>query len=130
MMNRTRPSTAGTLAMKKVAAMHCTVKSRRKGIRRPPRSDRAPRIGDTIALMPTLTATDTASNTPPSRRPNWSVRYSPMAPDTTAKLKIVLAKSYRAHDAGTMARPLGVRAPRPRARFAGPTDGAALATLG
>ncbi len=52
MMNRTRPNTAGTLAMKKVAAMHCTVKSRRKGIRRPPRSDSAPRIGDTIALMP------------------------------------------------------------------------------
>ena len=38
-----------------------------------------------------------------------------MAPDTTAKLKIVFAKSYRAHAAGTMARPLGVRAARPRA---------------
>jgi hypothetical protein len=52
-----------------------------------------------------------------------------MAPDTTAKLKMVFAKSYKAHEAGTIARPLGVRAPRPRARFAGPTDGAALATV-
>jgi hypothetical protein len=53
-----------------------------------------------------------------------------MAPDTTAKLKIVLAKSYRAHEAGTIARPLGVKAARPRALGAGPTDGAALATAG
>jgi hypothetical protein len=53
-----------------------------------------------------------------------------MAPDYDGEAEIVLAKSYSAHDAGTMARPLGVRAPRPRARFAGPTDGAALATLG
>ena len=43
-----------------------------------------------------------------------------MAPDTTAKLKIVLAKSYRAHAAGTIARPLGVRPARPRALGVGP----------
>ena len=55
-------------------------------------------------------------------------RYSPIAPDTTAKLKIVLAKSYSAQDAGTIARPLGVIPPRPRRRGAGPLDGGELAT--
>ena len=43
-------------------------------------------------------------------------RYRPIAPDTTAKLKIVLAKSYRDQAAGTIARPLGVRPARPRGR--------------
>ena len=38
-----------------------------------------------------------------------------MAPDTTANEKIVLAKSYSAHEAGTMARPLGVIPASPRA---------------
>jgi hypothetical protein len=42
----------------------------------------------------------------------------------------VLAKSYSDHAAGTIARPLGVRAARPRSLDAGPTDGAALATAG
>lgn len=37
-----------------------------------------------------------------------------MAPDTTANVKIVLAKSYSAQAAGTIARPLGVIAARPR----------------
>ena len=37
-----------------------------------------------------------------------------MAPDTTAKVKMVLAKSYSAQAAGTIARPLGVIAARPR----------------
>jgi hypothetical protein len=80
--------------------------------------------------MPTLSATDTARSTPPSRGPNWSLRYKPIAPETTAKLKIVFAKSYRDHAVGTIARPLGVRPARPRARDAGPVDGAALATAG
>ena len=40
-------------------------------------------------------------------------RYSPIAPDTTAKLKIVFAKSYSDQAAGTTARPLGVRPARP-----------------
>jgi hypothetical protein len=42
-----------------------------------------------------------------------------------------LAKSYNAHDAGTIARPLGVRPARPPARadpVAGPPGAAALVT--
>jgi hypothetical protein len=46
-------------------------------------------------------------------------RYSPIAPETTANEKMVFAKSYSAHDAGTIARPLGVRAARPRRAGAG-----------
>jgi hypothetical protein len=57
-----------------------------------------------------------------------------MAPDTTANEKIVLAKSYRAHEAGTIARPLGVRAasprPRPGVPIAVPVGGAADVTPG
>ena len=99
-MNRTSPIAGGTFAMKKVATMHSAVNSSRNGMRRPPRSDSAPRIGETIALIPTLSANAAANSKPPSRRPNWSFRYSPIAPDTTAKLKIVLAKSYSAQAAG------------------------------
>ncbi len=54
-----------------------------------------------------------------------------MAPDTTANEKMVLAKSYNAHEAGTIARPLGVSPARPRARPGadpGPWGGAALVT--
>ncbi len=130
MMKRTTPSSGVKSAMKNVAPMHSAVKPSRYGIRRPPRSENAPRIGDTSALMPTLIATATASSTPPSRSPNRSLRYSPIAPDTTAKLKIVFAKSYSDQAAGTIARPDGVRPARPRALVAGPTDGAALATAG
>ena len=54
-MNRATPRTGGTSAMKNVAPMHSAVKNSRNGIRRPPRSENAPRIGDTRALMPTLT---------------------------------------------------------------------------
>ena len=54
--------------------------------------------------MPTLATTAMDSQAFPSRSPNRSTRYSPMAPDTTANEKIVLAKSYSAHEAGTMAR--------------------------
>ena len=63
--------------------------------------------------MPTLTTTATLSSTLPSRSPNWvsSVSHRPIAPDTTAKLKIVFAKSYRAHATGTIGRPLGVSFP-------------------
>ncbi len=60
------------------------------------------------------------------------MRYSPIAPDTTAKLKIVFAKSYRDQAIGTIARPLGVNPARPRAgppvEVAGPGGGAAWAT--
>ena len=101
--------------MKNVAPMHSAVKTSRNGIRRPPRSEMAPRIGDTSALMPTLIAIATDSRTLPSRSPNWSLtRYRPIAPDTTAKLKIVLAKSYSDQATGTIERPLGVSPARPR----------------
>jgi hypothetical protein len=60
--------------MKSVEVMHSAVNSSRNGIRRPPRSEIAPRIGDTSALTPTLSATDTPSSTAPSRGPNWSFR--------------------------------------------------------
>src|SRR5919106_11997 len=128
MTNSAMPTVGGTSAMANVEPMHSAVKSRRNGIRRPPRSEIAPRIGDTTALSPTLSATDTPSKTPPSRGPNWLFRYSPIAPDTTAKLKMVFAKSYKDQAAGTIARPLGVRAARPRARDAGTGDEVALAT--
>ena len=104
--------------MKNVATMHMAVKNRRNGIRPPPRSEKAPRIGDTRALMPTLTTIAIDSSALPSRSPNWRslTRYSPIAPDTTANEKIVFAKSYSAHEAGTIARPVGVSPARPRAR--------------
>ena len=43
--------------MKNVAPMHSAVKNSRNGIRPAPRSENAPRIGETRALMPTLTTT-------------------------------------------------------------------------
>jgi hypothetical protein len=51
----------------------------------------------------------------PSRGPNRSklMSHTPIALDTTANEKIVFAKSYSAHDAGTIARPDGVSAPSP-----------------
>ncbi len=58
--------------MKKVATMHNAVKNSRNGIRRPPKSEIAPRIGDTRALMPTLTMIATERSTLPSRSPNCS----------------------------------------------------------
>ena len=94
-MNRATPTIGGTSAMKNVAPMHSAVKNRRNGIRRPPRSENAPRIGDTSALRPTLTTIAIESTTLPSRSPNWLslIRYRPIAPDTTANEKIVFAKS-------------------------------------
>ena len=97
-MNRARPRIAGTSAMKNVEPMHSSVKNNRNGIRRPPRSENAPRIGETRALSPTLTTIAIDRKAFPSRSPNWLslTRYNPIAPDTTAKLKIVFAKSYSA----------------------------------
>ncbi len=122
----------GTSAMKNVVATHRAVKNSRNGIRPDPRSDSAPRIGETIALSPTLATTAIDSRTLPSRSPNWAslTRYSPIAPDTTANEKIVLAKSYSAHETGTIVRPLAVIPARPRPRTGGGpgSDGAALAT--
>ena len=118
--------------MKKVAPMHTAVKKSRKGIRRPPRSDKAPRIGETSALIPTLTAIATDSSRLPSRSPNRSslIKYSPIAPETTANEKIVFAKSYNAQATGTIVRPLGVSPARPPCGTgdAGSRDGAAFVT--
>ena len=50
--------------------MHSAVKNSRNGIRRPPRSLSAPRIGETIALRATLTATAIETTSLPSRSPN------------------------------------------------------------
>src|SRR6476469_5300899 len=96
--------------------MHRAVKNRRKGSRRPPRSLSAPRIGDTIALSATLIATAIETTRLPSRSPKRlaSVAHRPMAVETTAYEKIVLAKSYRDHARGSAARPLGLSAARPR----------------
>ena len=118
-------------AMKNVAPMHNAVKNSRNGMRPGPRSENAPRIGETSALIPTLTTIAIDSHRLPSRSPNWSTRYSPIAPDTTANEKMVFAKSYSAHEAGTTARPDGVSPASPRARtgtVAGPLGAAALVT--
>ena len=122
----------GTSAMKNVVPTHTAVKNSRNGIRPEPRSDSAPRIGDTSALSPTLATTAIDSRTFPSRSPNWAslTRYRPIAPDTTANEKIVLAKSYSAHETGTIVRPLAVIPARPRPRTGEDpgSDGAALVT--
>jgi hypothetical protein len=81
--------------MSAVGTTQRTVKNNRNGSRLPPRSLSAPRIGETTALRPTLTATATLKNRLPSRGPNRSglISHRPIAPDTTANEKIVLAKS-------------------------------------
>ena len=70
-MNSATPMTGGTSAMKNVAAMHSAVNASRNGIRRPPRSENAPRIGETRALMPTLMTIASDRTRLPSRSPNW-----------------------------------------------------------
>src|SRR5262245_13037737 len=88
-------------------------------MRRPPaRSLTAPRTGETSAFRPTLAMIATLSRMLPSRSPNRrsSVSHRPIAPDTTAKLKIVFAKSYRAQPIGTIGRPDGVSPPSPPRR--------------
>src|SRR4051794_10466865 len=116
MENRTMPTTAGLGPMKAVGTMQRTVKNNRKGSRRPPRSLKAPRIGDTMAFRATLRATAIDTTTLPSRSPKRLalVAHRPIAVETTANEKIVFAKSYKAHAIGTIARPLGVSAARPR----------------
>jgi hypothetical protein len=69
-MNRARPSSGATSAMKNVVAMHSSVKNSRNGMRPGPRSEKAPRIGDTSALMPTLITTAIDNRALPSRSPN------------------------------------------------------------
>src|SRR5829696_780406 len=100
-VNSRRPPIGPATAITSVGAMANDVNASRNGSRCPPRSDSAPRIGDTIALMPTLTATDTLKASWPTAGPNWSGRMShrPMAYERTANEKIVLAKSYSAQAA-------------------------------
>ena len=86
---------AGLGPIRAVGTMHRIVKNNRNGRRRPPRSLSAPRIGETIALRATLIATAIDTTRFPSRSPKRlaSVAHSPIAVDTTANEKIVLAKS-------------------------------------
>ena len=79
--------------------MHSAVNASRNGSRRPPRSESAPRTGDTRALIPTLTMIAMLRTACPVAAPNRasSVSHRPIAPDTTANEKIVFAKSYSAH---------------------------------
>ena len=130
-MNRATPTTGGTSAMKNVAPMHSAVKPSRNGIRRPPRSENAPRTGDTAALMPTLITIASDSTTLPSRSPNCVslIRYSPIAPDTTANENIVFAKSYRVQAPCATGRRFGSRAPVAIVDGAG-TVGAVIVTPG
>ena len=97
--------------MKNVAPMHRAVKPSRKGIRRPPQSENAPRTGDTAAFSATLMMIASDSTTLPSRSPNWLslIRYSPIAPDTTANENIVFAKSYSVHEPWATSRWFGSR---------------------
>ena len=114
--------------MKNVGAMHRQVKNSRNGIRRPPRSreraedrrdervepdadddrDRQQRVAVALAELAVVD------------------EVQPDRPDTTAKQKIVLAKSYRAHDGRDDRPAVGVRPASPRAvptGVAGPRDG-------
>ena len=73
--------------MSAVGTMQSSVKNSRYGSRRPPaRSLSAPRIGETMALIPTLTAIATLNANGPFAFPNWvsSTSHRPIAYDTTA----------------------------------------------
>ena len=52
-----------------------------------------------------------------------------MAPETIANEKIVFAKSYSAHEAGTMVRPVGVMPASPRGPAPGPRAGGGSALV-
>ena len=86
-MKRTRPTNAGLWPMSAVGTMQSSVKNSRYGRRRPPaRSLSAPRIGETRALIPTLTAIATLNANGPLAFPNCvsSTSHRPIAYDTTA----------------------------------------------
>ena len=89
------PTTAGVGPMIADGTMVSTVNRNRNGMRRPSRSESAPRSGETRALMPTLTAIVMPRTSWPRPGPNRSseVSHRPMAVDTTAYEKIVFAKS-------------------------------------
>ena len=79
--------------------------------------------------MPTLITIASDSTTLPSRSPNWVslIRYSPIAPDTTANENIVFAKSYRVQAPCATGRRFGSRAPVAIVDAAG-TVGAVIVT--
>ena len=79
--------------MTAVAATDTRVNAARKGLRRPARSLIAPRIGDTSALSSTEALTATVNHRIPGPSPRNRMLHRLIANDTTAKLKIVLAKS-------------------------------------
>ncbi len=70
MMNRIRPTAGATSAMKNVLPMHSSVKASRNGMRRPPRSEMAPRNGEIAAFKPTLATMASENSRFPSRSPN------------------------------------------------------------
>src|SRR3954468_6970388 len=114
-MNSSTPRTGPLMPITAVGPMHSAVKASRNGRRRPPRSESAPRTGDTIALSPTLTMIAIDSTACPVAAPNResAVSHSPMVLDTIANEKIVFAKSYSAHDAFARVRRLGSAAAGP-----------------
>ena len=71
MMKSVRPANAGLWPISAVGTMQSSVKNSRYGRRRPPaRSLRAPRIGETSALIPTLIAIATLNANGPLAFPN------------------------------------------------------------
>ena len=80
--------------------------------------------------MPTLITIASDSTTLPSRSPNCVslIRYSPIAPDTTANENIVFAKSYRVQAPWATGRRFGSRAPSARSADAAGTVGAVIVT--
>ena len=85
-VNRIAPTTAGLGPMSELGMIVRTVKNNRNGSRRPPRSDSAPRNGETRALRPTLIAMATPWMSWPGPAPNRAseVSHRPIAVDTTA----------------------------------------------
>jgi hypothetical protein len=85
-VKRAAPTSAGDGPMNAVGITVKAVKNSRNGIRRPPRSLSAPRIGETSALMPTLIAIARPTTSWPGPWPNRlsAVSHRPIAVETTA----------------------------------------------
>jgi len=102
-----------TKPMTTVGRMHSAVNTNRYRFRPPVRSDIAPSTGETAAFSATLALAATVNASVPLVSPSAAVVHGPMAKLTMAKLKIVLAKSYRAQDSPSTALPERVRLPMP-----------------
>src|SRR3954447_24286712 len=107
-VNSSVPRSGPLSPMTAVGATHSAVNASRNGSRRPPRSDSAPRTGETMAFTPTLIRTARPSTSCPVAGPNRasSISHRPIAPDTIANEKMVFAKSYRVHAAWARGRRL------------------------